>query len=75
MLSPDWVRTDEEKRVARVLEEIATEVGAQTIQAGMQEQLPILSYGPNFCAWGFQLPSRTYAEDAIRVSTCWRKED
>ena len=34
MLSPNWERTEEEKRVARVLEEVAAEVGAPTIQAG-----------------------------------------
>ncbi|EJF56937.1 Aldo/keto reductase [Dichomitus squalens LYAD-421 SS1] len=33
MLSADWERTEEEKRVAKVLEEVAAEVGAPTIQA------------------------------------------
>ena len=33
-LSEDWERTETERNVARVLEEVATEVGAKSIQAG-----------------------------------------
>ena len=35
MILPNWERTEEERKVCKVLEEVAAEVGAPNIQAGM----------------------------------------
>ena len=37
-VSDNWERTETERDVARVLEEVAAEVGAQSIQAGTSSQ-------------------------------------
>ncbi|CDO77142.1 hypothetical protein BN946_scf184657.g17 [Trametes cinnabarina] len=41
MLNPNWERNETEKKMAKVLEEIAAEVGAVNIQAG--QQYPLLA--------------------------------
>ena len=35
MLSHNWERTEQERKVASVLQDVAAEVGAKSIQAGM----------------------------------------
>ena len=34
MISEEWERSEEERKVAKILEEVATEVGAPNIQTG-----------------------------------------
>ena len=40
-VSDNWERTETERKVARVLEEVAGEVGAQSIQAGTSSHCPL----------------------------------
>lgn len=44
MGSPEWERTEEERKVAKVLEEVAAEVGAPNIQAGEWPVYHVLVY-------------------------------
>ena len=42
IFNPDWERTEEERKVCLVLEQIAKEVGAETITAGASRLSPLV---------------------------------
>lgn len=41
LMNPNWEREEKHKKVAKVLEEIAAEVGATNIQAGKSEFISV----------------------------------
>ena len=58
VMTADWMRTESERKVCKVLERVAAEIGAKSIQAGMYDGF----FHPNSgvtCAVIFQSPSRT----------------
>ena len=77
LFDKNWERTEEERKVCLVLEDIAKEVGAHSITAG--EQIPHNSLlhrvGPSadpICdRSGYRIPP---AKDAVRIPNRWRPQ-
>ena len=58
LTGPQWERTEEERKVCKALEEVAKQVGTESIQAGEYSR-PLCSTGRRRADRHTQSPSRT----------------
>ena len=59
LMGAEWLRNEKEKNVAKVLEEVAAEVGSSSIQAGPFGSHSLLQSSRSCLKVHLQLPSRT----------------